>query len=153
MISAAWNWVFYRFRQSPFKREVQLFRILPLNSRREDTFYFDWIPVLMHSVYQSARKSVGIYWAPSGYKVALWLSYWVWNINHIVKPKLNPQVVESAIQVVKVQFLTTAFCDAGLLLYNICSHVSGNKSSVYNGGGIFFFFFLPKWNLSEVLEH
>lgn len=138
MISAAWNWVLYRFPQSPFKREVQLFRILPLKSRREDTFYFDSIPILIRSVYQSASKSVGIYWAPSGYKVVLWLSYWVWNINHIVKPKLNPQVVESAIQVVRVQFLSTVFCDDGLLLCNICSHLGRNRSSVNNWGGIFY---------------
>jgi len=101
MISATWNGILHRFPQFSFKRGVQLFRILSLNHRREDTFYFDSIPILIRSVYQSASKLVGIYWAPSGSKVVLWLSNWVWNINHIVKPKLNPQVVESAIQVVR----------------------------------------------------
>ena len=101
MISATWNGMLHRFPQSSIKREVQLFRILSLNHRREDTISFDSTPILIHSVYQSASKLVGIYWAPSGSKVVLWLSNWVWNINHMVKPKLNPQVVESAIQVVR----------------------------------------------------
>ena len=101
IISAIWNGILHRFPQSSFEREVQLFRILSLSRRREDTFYFDSTPILIHSVYQSASKLVGIYWAPPGSKVVLWLSNWVWNINHIVKPKLSPQVVESAIQVVR----------------------------------------------------
>lgn len=56
----AWNGVLLRFPQSPLKTGIQLLRSLPLSSRKEATFYFYSVSVLIHSLPSSVSQWVFI---------------------------------------------------------------------------------------------